>query len=100
MSPKARGQQVDFDRMSDEEFARFWEEHSFADFGEEFERVEEPVFVRKPKRVVSLRLEEELVDLLKVLAREKGLTHTALVRMWVMERLRKELAKRQKSISG
>ncbi len=99
MSPKGKRQPVDFDRMTDEEFARFWEEHSFADFWDEFERVEEPVFVRQPKRAVTLRLEGELVDLLKALAREKGLTHTALVRMWVLERLRKEMAERQKQTS-
>ncbi len=98
MSAKRASQRakVDFDAMSDEEFARFWEEHSVTEFWEAFERVKEPVFERRPKRVLSLRIAGEALELLKVLAREKGLTPTALARMWVLERLRHELAERQK----
>jgi len=82
--------------MSDEEFARFWETHSFADFWDEFERVEEPILIRRPKKVISIRLGRELADLLEILAREKGLGYTALIRMWITERLRQELAERQR----
>jgi uncharacterized protein (DUF4415 family) len=89
-------QSPDFDRMSDEEFAAFWETHSFADYWEEFEHVKEPVFVRQPKKVVALRLEREVVDLLEILAREKGLSYTALIRMWIFEQLRRELAERRR----
>lgn len=99
-SKSKMGGRPDFERMSDEEFARFWETHSFADFWDEFELVREPVFVRRPKKVVSLRLERELLDLLEMLAREKGLGYTALIRMWIMERLRQELAERQRKEEG
>lgn len=73
------------------EEAEFWDTHSFADYLEEFEVVKEPVFVKPPKRVVSLRLDQDTITLLESLAEEKGIPYTTLVRMWVKERLHKEV---------
>ncbi len=78
-----------------EEEAAFWDTHSFADYLDEFEEVKDPVFVEPRKQVVSLRLDQETVTLLKRLAEEKGLPYTTLVRMWVKEHLHEELAARR-----
>lgn len=96
---KKRERLPDLDRMTDEEVARFWDTYSFADFWDEFERVEEPIFVKPPKKVVSLRLDQQMADLLEMLAREKDIAYTTLVRMWVVERLRQELEKREQEKS-
>jgi hypothetical protein len=85
----------DFDRMTDEEIAQFWDTHSFADYGDEFERVERPIFVKPPKKVVSLRLDQQAVDFLEMIAREKDIPYTTLVQMWVVERLNQELEERR-----
>ena len=49
---KKREPLPDLDRMTDEEVAQFWDTYSFVEFWDEFERVEEPIFVKLPKKVV------------------------------------------------
>jgi len=78
-----------------EEEAKFWDTHSFVDYCDEFERVREPVFVKPQKKVISLRLDAQTVDLLAAVAREKQIPSTTLVRMWVAERLKEELERRK-----
>lgn len=78
-----------------EEEAKFWETHSFADYWDEFERVREPAFVKPQKRVISLRLDAQTVDLLAAVAHEKQIPYTTLVRMWITERLKEELERRK-----
>ena len=96
---KKRERLPDLDRMTDEEVAQFWDTYSFAKFLDDFERVEEPIFVKSPKKVVSVRLDQQVADLLEMLAREKDIAYTTLVRMWVVERLRQELEKREQEKS-
>lgn len=79
-----------------EEEAEFWDTHSFADYWDEFKLVKEPVFVRSPKKVVSLRLDRQMVEFLEMLAREKSIPYTTLLRMWIKERLTNELEKRRR----
>jgi len=73
-----------------QEEAEFWDTHDITELEDELELVEEEVFVRPKKQVVSIRLERKMVEALKVLAARKGLGYSTLVRMWVMERLREE----------
>lgn len=80
-------------KMTEQELAEFWDTHSFADYWDQFKRVREPVFVKPPKKVVSLRLDAKTLDLLMMIAHEKGIAYTTLVRMWVKERLHEELGK-------
>ena len=40
------------------------------------------------KRALSVWLTEEDIEQLRAIAKEKGIGHTTLVRMWVRERLR------------
>ncbi|MCX8103298.1 MAG: BrnA antitoxin family protein [Candidatus Bipolaricaulota bacterium] len=69
------------------EEAEWWDTHDVTEI-EGLEVVPEEIFVKPKKQIVSVRLERQLVDLLKRIAREKGLGHTTLVRLWVIEKLR------------
>ncbi len=74
---------------SRDEEARFWDTHDFTDYEDGFK----PVAVRFAKNLsqgITVRLDTETLDHLRVLAREKGLGPTTLVRMWILERLRVE----------
>ena len=71
--------------------AKFWDEHSFADFvdGLEETRVDFP----KPKKhAVPILLEEGRIHALKQLASAIGVGYGTLVRMWIIERLKHEMA--------
>jgi hypothetical protein len=68
-----------------EELARFWDTHSAADYEDEFEDVEEPIFVANGKITVDLPPGE--AEAVSKLAESKGVTETELVRGWVLEKL-------------
>lgn len=72
-----------------EELARFWDSHDLTDFEDELEEVKEPVFERKPLRMVRVPLEPDQAAALHELAEAKGLEDSALVREWVNEKLAK-----------
>jgi predicted DNA binding CopG/RHH family protein len=74
---------------SEEEVARFWEAHSFEDFQEDT-REAEIGFVKKPKKTVALRLDPADIKSVESIAKKKGLSYTALLRMWIKEHLAKE----------
>ena len=80
---------------NDAEMAEFWDTHSFADYESEFDVADDVKFVRPPKEVVALRLDEPVVRGIKRLARRKGLGYSSLIRMWLMERLETELGRRK-----
>lgn len=79
-----------------QEEAEFWDTHDLSELEDELELVKEEVFVRPKKQVVSIRLDRRMVEALKALAVRKGLGYSTLVRMWVMERLRKELSRKER----
>jgi len=76
---------------SDEEVAEFWDTHSLTDFEDELEEAKDVVFVRPHRQVVSIRLDRKYVQILKTLATERGIGYSPLVRMWVIERIKKEM---------
>lgn|GEM_PF-4090857 len=48
---------------------------------------------RKPAfRAVSFWISEEDLEELKRIAKEKGIGHTTLIRMWIKEKLKEQLA--------
>jgi predicted DNA binding CopG/RHH family protein len=71
-----------------EELARFWDTHDLTDFEDELEEVREPVFERGPEETVSIQLPAEEIEAVKNIAEAKGIKHTALIREWVIEKLR------------
>lgn len=74
---------------SEEEAAAFWDTHSPEDFPEEFEPVK--VGFARPliKRGLTVKLSEETIAKLKQLGEEQGVGPSTLVRMWILEQLRK-----------
>ena len=74
---------------SDQEAAEFWDIHSLTDFEDELELVDEKVFVKPEKQIVSIRMERKQVELLKKIAAKMGIGYSPLIRLWILERLNK-----------
>lgn len=85
------------DAATDEAIAQFWDTHSLTDYLGELEIVDDVVFVRPKKQVVSIRLEPKYVNRLKILANKMGVGYSLLVRRWVMEKLSHLAVKTQHS---
>lgn len=66
--------------------AEFWDSHDLTDFEEQLEEVTEKVFERQ-EALVQIRLGTHEVELVKILAKSKGVDYTDLIREWVMEKL-------------
>ncbi len=87
---------------SEEEETRFWDIHSPLNYPEEFTEVKVPfefaptllkkVAMRREerKRQLTIRMGQRQIDLAKVIAKYKGLGYQTLMRMWVIEGIRKE----------
>ncbi len=46
----------------------------------------------KPRRLVAMRIEEDTLEAVKRIAAARGLNYSTLIRMWITERLRREMA--------
>ena len=68
-----------------QELAHFWDTHDLTDFEDELEDVSAPVFERQT--VVTVHLEPEEVEVVRVLAESRGISHTNLIQEWVVERI-------------
>lgn len=89
---------------SKEEETHFWDTRSPLDYPNEFTDVKEPfefapnllrrVAQRREerKRQLTLRMGQRQIDLAKVIAKYKGLGYQTLIRMWVIEGIRREYA--------
>jgi predicted DNA binding CopG/RHH family protein len=92
---------------TEEEEAEFWSTNDTADYWEDTEEVPEgeteiaPEFRAKAlerareKQLLSLRLEKRQIALAKRIAREKSIGYQTLMRSWIDEGIKKELAKRE-----
>lgn len=69
-----------------QELAHFWDTHDLTDFEHELEEVSEPVFERQT--VITVHLEPEEAEVVKVLAKSRGISHVNLIQEWVVERIR------------
>ena len=76
---------------SEQEEAEFWATHDSTDYVSETKEVKVK-FTRPPKKLVSLRLDENTIEKLKKIAENKGIGYLELVRMWVLENLSKTKA--------
>jgi len=78
----------DFEKMSLEKIAEFWETHDSADYWDQMEDVTDQVHFKRPaEKIVSVRIMEEDLKQLKLIAGERGLGHTTLIRTWIKEKL-------------
>jgi predicted DNA binding CopG/RHH family protein len=71
-----------------EEEAAFWDTHSTADYEDEFK----PVRVRFAKKLsegLTIRLDRETLEKVRAEAHERGIGATTLIRMWILEHVRK-----------
>lgn len=75
---------------TDKEAANFWDTHSFENYFEDTKEAEIE-FVRNPKKTLTVRLDPIDLEMVQKLAHHKGLSYTALIRMWIKENLRKEI---------
>ena len=83
---------------SAEQESEFWDTHDATDFLDQTVPTDERFEIARPsKNLISLRLDSATMDQLRSLAAELRLSDTALVRTWVLERLGKEQAARQKT---
>jgi len=76
---------------TEKEEADFWAKHDSTDYLPETKEVKVK-FTRPKKKLVSLRLDEKTIKELKKLANDKGIGYLELIRMWVIENLRRTKA--------
>ncbi len=74
-----------------EEEAKFWDTHDTTEFLDELKEVRNIKFPKPRKRLVSMRLDDAMVKSLKAVATTKGIGYLTLMRMWIAERMSKEL---------
>jgi predicted DNA binding CopG/RHH family protein len=71
-----------------EALARFWDAHDLTDFEDELQEVTERVFERGNEATVKIRLQRRDLEVVKRLARAKGMGQAALIQSWVVEKVR------------
>jgi len=74
---------------TDEEAAKFWETHGFEDLYKDTKEAEIR-FIKRPKKTIAIRLDPSDIKSVEAIAERKGLSYTALLRMWIKEYLAKE----------
>lgn len=88
MKLKKKSKFPDFNKMSYEEEANWWDTHDITEFEDETEDVEIVFELHKPRdETLVLRLQKQIKDRLENVARSKGLNVSSLARMWLMEKL-------------
>jgi len=69
-----------------EEEATFWDSHDVSDYWDELKPVQLKVSKNLSKGI-TIRLDEETLEILRQQAHRKGIGPTTLARMWILERL-------------
>jgi hypothetical protein len=88
---------------SEEEEIRFWDTHSVTDYLDDTEEVKEPIQVseelrkkiikrRENKQLLTIRLEKDLIEETKKVARKKAIGYQTQMRMWIAEGIQREKA--------
>ena len=85
--PEPRSQIPQF--ASIEEEATFWDTHDTADYEGEFHPVKVR-FARPLSEGITIRLDPATLTRLRSRASKRGLGPTTLVRMWILDRLRRK----------
>lgn len=74
-----------------EEEAEFWDEVDTAEVWDQLEEVEDVVFTKPDRQVVSFRMDRDLVDKMKSYAQKLDTPYTALIRMWAVKGFKREI---------
>jgi predicted DNA binding CopG/RHH family protein len=70
-----------------EEEAEFWDTHDSAEYEDEMEIVTDVRFVpARPKKAITVRLEQSALETLSRQAREQGVGLSSLIRQWILDR--------------
>jgi len=72
---------------SEEEEAEFWDRECSVEWAGPEVKME---FPRRPKGMISIRLEDELLDGIRRLAKGRAIGYQTLMRQWLWERLEQE----------
>jgi len=72
-----------------EEEAEFWDTHDVADYWDELKPVK-VTFAKNLSEGITVRFDKDTLATIRAQAREQGVGPTTLVRIWVLERLRKQ----------
>lgn len=92
--PKKKNKLPDFNKMSYEEEASWWDTHDLGDYWDELKDVEIVFDLKKPRdETLIVRLQKEFKEKLERVARSRGLNVSALARMWLLEKLRESTTK-------
>lgn len=84
---------------NEEEIFEFFENHSGIDFINETIEIKSPVKDRRPKKVITtIRMDTNLKENLKKIARYKGILYQTLINMWLTEKSREEIRKIKKTL--
>ena len=68
-----------------QELAQFWDTHDLTEFEDELEEVAEPIFARDAS--VTIRLSSQDAEVVKGIAKAKGINDAELIREWVVEKV-------------
>lgn len=71
------------------EEAKFWDTHDTTEFLNELKPAHVE-FIKPKKRLISVRMDDNLIRSLKEVAATKDIGYLTLIRMWIAERLSKE----------
>lgn len=85
---------------SEQEVAEFWDTHSVADYWDQFEPVEVELAPelaakaaeRSKTKRITLRLRVSQIEVAKEIARKKDIPYQTLMRSWITQGIKKELA--------
>ena len=75
---------------NDREIRDFWDKHHLSDFEEDLKPAG-IAFQKQHKEVVTIRLDRPIISTLKAMAKRMGIGYSSLARIWVMEKIQKEL---------
>ena len=78
---------------NEQQAAEFWDSHSPLDFPEEFHEVQGAFEPPRLKRGLTIRLDPDTVDQLRIIAKQRGIGPSTLARMWILEHLQHESSK-------
>lgn len=77
-----------FNKMTYEEEANWWDTHDWSEFWDELEDVDIVFDLHRQKEeTLVVRLQKNLKEKLDRMAKSKGINMSALARMWLMEKL-------------
>ena len=82
---------------SDEEFAKWVETHDLSEYMDSFEVVNEEIRAHRTatkKESVGVELNPGELRAIKRVAKDKGMPYKALIKNWLIERLRQEASQR------